>query len=54
MAVDGDVADLVDNQQFCLAVELEPFLDAVLGIGPVRWSTFFRQPPVFFKWFCRS
>jgi len=34
VAVDGDVADLVDNQQFCLAVELEPFLDAVLGIGP--------------------
>jgi len=34
MPVDGDVADLVDDQELGLAVKLEPLLDAVLGIGP--------------------
>jgi hypothetical protein len=31
--VDGDVADLVDDQEFGLAVELQPLLDPVLGVG---------------------
>jgi len=38
VAVDGDVADLVDDQELGLAVELEPLLDAVLGIGPSQGS----------------
>ena len=33
VTVDGDVADLVDDQELGLAVKLEPLLDAVLGIG---------------------
>ena len=31
--VDGDVADLVDDQQLGAAAILEPLLAAVLGIG---------------------
>ena len=31
--VDGDVADLVDDQELGLAVELQPLLDPVLGVG---------------------
>lgn len=31
--VDRDVADLVDNQEFGLAIELQSLLDAVLGVG---------------------
>jgi len=34
VTVNGDVADLVDDQELGLAEELEPLLDAVLGIGP--------------------
>ena len=33
VTVDGDVADLVDDQQFGLTVELEPFFNTVLSIG---------------------
>ena len=31
--VDRDVADLVDDQELGLAVELQPLLDPVLGVG---------------------
>jgi hypothetical protein len=52
VTVDGDVADLVDNQKLGLAVELQPLLDPVLrvrlgqggdkrhGLGEVRPVTF--------------
>jgi len=33
MLVDGDVADLIDNQELGLAVELKALLDPVLGIS---------------------
>ena len=33
VAIDRDVADLVDNQEFWLAVKLQPLLDPVFGIS---------------------
>jgi len=33
VAVDGDVSDLVNDQELGLAVKLEPLLDAFFGIG---------------------
>jgi len=33
MTIDRDIADLVDNQKLRLAVELQPLLDPILGIG---------------------
>lgn len=45
MPVDRDVTDLVDDQQFGLAVQLESFFKSILDVGPGQRGDQ-RLPPV--------
>ena len=45
MPVDRDVTDLVDDQQFGLAVQLESFFNPILDVGPGQRGDQ-RLPPV--------